>query len=153
MKILSRTLLLIGLLLAIEGITSACVCIEPANLTPEEVRKNLIEEADWANVIFSGEVLSVDMMKVEFRVDRVWKGEDKKEITMSTGAKRTAEGEVSFSSCDYEFKVGEKYIVYAKMIKDNLQTAQCTGTRLYKNAGPRIDFLDELQRKDGQKKS
>jgi hypothetical protein len=152
MKILPRTLLLIGLLFVLEGIASACVCVELPNPTPEEVRKKLTEEAGWASVIFSGEVYSVDMMEVKFKVGRVWKGENKKEITMSTGARSNEDGTISFSSCDYEFKLGEKYIVYAKVIKEKLQTSQCTGTRLYINAGGRLDFLDELQRKEGQKK-
>ena len=151
MKILTGTLLFLGLLFVIEGVATACVCIELSHPTPEEVRKKLIEEADLASVIFSGEVISVDMMEVKFRVDRVWKGEDKNEITMSTGARKTEEGEIRFTSCDYEFKMGEKYIVYAKVIEGNLQTAQCTGTRLYKNAGEKLDFLDELQRKERQK--
>jgi hypothetical protein len=151
MKKLSTTFLLIGLLFAIEGIASVCVCIEHSTSTIEEVRKKLTKEADWASVIFSGEVLFVDMMEVKFRVDRVWKGEDKKEITMSTGARRTYGG-ISVTSCDYGFELGKKYIVYAKMIEDKLQTAQCTGTRLYKDAGERVDFLDELQRKEEQKK-
>jgi hypothetical protein len=152
MKVLPKILLLTGLFLFMEGITSACVCIEFPNPTPEQVRKRLIEEADWANVIFSGEVLSVDTLKVKFKVDRVWRGEYKNEITMSTGAKRAKEGNVSFSSCDYEFKAGEKYIVYAKMIGDDLQTSKCTGTGLLKNAESRIDFLDELKQKKNRRR-
>jgi hypothetical protein len=150
MKILLATILLIGLLFVIEGIASACVCIELSNPTPKELRKKLTKEADWASVIFSGEVLFVDMLEVKFRVDRVWKGEDKMEITMSTGARRSYGG-ISITSCDYGFELGKKYIVYAKVIEDKLQTAQCTGTRLYKDAGERVDFLDELQRKERQK--
>jgi len=152
MKVLMRTLLIFGFLFVIEAVASACVCIELSHTTPEELIKKFTEEADWGSVIFSGEVLSVDMMEVKFRVDRVWKGEDKKEITMSTGARREEGGSIRFSSCDYGFKLGEKYIVYAKVIEDNLQTSECTGTRLYKNAGERVKFLDELQRKEKQKK-
>ncbi|MCI0661952.1 MAG: hypothetical protein L0220_12845 [Acidobacteria bacterium] len=152
MKILARTLLVTGLLFVTEGIVPACVCIDLSNSTPEGIRKKYTDEADWASVIFSGEVISVDMLEVKFKVDRVWKGEDKKEITMSTGVRKNEDGTVSFTSCDYDFAQGEKYIVYARVVKDYLQTSQCSGTRLFKNAEGRLDFLDELQRKDKQKK-
>lgn len=153
MTALAKTLLLTGLLLVIEGIASACDCPRLANPTPEQVREGLAAEADRAEVIFSGEVLAVDMLKVTFKVDRVWKGKQRDEITMSTGARMTNEGMIRRSSCDYGFKAGEKYLVYAKVREDDLQTSQCTGTRLHENAGTRIDFLDELQRKEKQKGS
>jgi hypothetical protein len=44
-----------------------------------------------------------------------------------------------------------KYIVYAKMVGDDLQTSKCTGTGLLKNAESRIDFLDELRQKKNRR--
>lgn len=150
MKKLSIILLLAGVLLFMEGTVTACWCGELANFTPEQIRKRQTEEADWAEVIFSGEVVSIDRFKVKFKVDEVWKGKHQDEITMSTGARLTQEGRIKITSCDYKFIVGEKYVVFAKMIEGELQTYQCTGTMVLKNAEARIEFLNEMQRKKKQ---
>ena len=151
MKLLAKTLLLAALLVVIEGIAAACECPELANPTPEQVTKKLTAEADRAEVIFSGEVLAVDVLKVTFKVERVWKGKQRDEITMASGVGLTKEGHVRRTSCDFDFKAGEKYLVYARMKEGELRTSQCTGTRRLEKAGTRIDFLDELQRKEKQK--
>lgn len=151
MKILAKTLLLAALLVVIESRAAACICIELPNPKPEQVTKKLTAEADWAEVIFSGEVLTVDVLKVTFKVDRMWKGKQRAELTMSTGTKMVKEGMTTSTSCDYGFRAGEKYLVYAKMIEGDLQTFKCTGTSPFEHSGTRIDFLDEWQRKEKPK--
>lgn len=74
----------------------------------------LVKDYNGASAVFSGEVVALDTFMVKFKVDKLWKGDFSDEITMSTGAKDNGDGTYTSSSCDYNFKLGEKYLVYAQ---------------------------------------
>jgi len=137
---------IIFLLLSFET-ASACLCIGLEKLTPKEVRMRLNGELKKASVVFSGEVTQLDEFKVMFLVEKVWKGETVEKITMSTGAIDNGDGTITRTSCDYDFKMGEKYLVYATGLGEKMQTYQCTGTGEIKNSEGRIKFLQEITRK------
>lgn len=66
-----------------------------------------------ATSVFTGEVVSVDLLKVKFKVDKIWKGEEANEITMLTLNKLYTDGTLTVSSCNYRFDKGVKYLIYA----------------------------------------
>lgn len=81
--------------------------------------------------VFSGKVVKVTFKQppyeigrytVTFEVGRVWKGEAKKRITLIT---RT-------TSCDFRFREGESYLVFATTFYDGggLTTHKCSRTGL-----------------------
>jgi hypothetical protein len=66
-------------------------------------------------------------------------------FTISTGTKKISEDYYRISSCDYNFKVGEKYLVYARVTDDNQLVARsCTRTNLLPGGEadtPELDIL------------
>ncbi len=141
------------LLLSFET-ASACSCIgfvKPP--TPKEVRMQFNNDLKRASVVFSGEVIQLDEFKVAFRVEKVWKGETVEEITMSTGTINKGNGIITVSSCDYSFKIGEKYLVYATGEGEKMQTYKCTGTGELKNSEDRIKILEAISHKKAALKS
>jgi len=129
-----------------------CECPpSPEKPSPEEASAAWVKSFNGASAIFSGEVVKADILKVKFKVERSWKGSVGKEIVMSTGAKKYEDGAYSISSCDYNFKLGEEYLVYAYPVDPNLhpgspdlQAHQCTRTKLLKHAQPDIEMLEQL---------
>ena len=89
----------------------ACDCARPGS--PRE-------ELQRVDAVFSGEVISRDFKsaKVEFKVDKFWKGPRAKKISLKYIG----------SDCTYPFAVGKKYLVYAYG-KEILSTHVCTRTK------------------------
>jgi hypothetical protein len=94
--------------------------------------------------VFSGRVTKVTIKQppheigrytVTFEVERVWKGETKKEVTLIT---RT-------SSCDFRFREGESYLVFASILYDGsgLTTHKCSRTGLVADREEDIGLLGE----------
>jgi hypothetical protein len=92
------------------------------------------EELQRKDAVFSGEVISRDFKtaKVEFKVEKVWKG---------LGAKRIALKYIG-SDCTYPFVVGKKYLVYA-FGKEILETNTCTRTKELDKAADDLKELGE----------
>ena len=90
-------------------------------------------------------MIKFDTSTVVFRIEKVWKGETVEEITMATKTKAKGNGLLTFSSCDYNFNKGEKYLVYAEGSGGNMQSYKCAGTGQLKNSDDRIKFLQEIK--------
>ncbi len=73
---------------------SACSCITPENATVA-LRKS--------KLAFFGRVVTINNGEVRFSVERYWKRTGRRFITLEIGE----------SSCDMEFALGERYLVYA----------------------------------------
>ena len=112
-------------MLALPKPAHACTCASSGS--PKEA----LAEAD---AVFAGRVValhtpgssfrsgewvisSADLVTVEFKVNRVWKGPRRETLTVET--------ERLGMSCGFEFKEGRKYIVYAW---DGSRTGLCTRT-------------------------
>lgn len=94
--------------------TFACNCLsQPGKRSDAEIKAAVVTEFNESASVFSGEVVGLDMLTVKFRIMTTWKGDALEEFTMSTGAVKLGEDSYRSSSCDYDFKVGEKYLVYA----------------------------------------
>ena len=95
-------------------VAQGCVCAGLLEKPiPEQARALLVKDYNGAIAVFSSEVVVVDTFKVKFKADKVWKGDFGDDVTMSTGAQDNGDGTYTSSSCDFNFKLGEKYLVYA----------------------------------------
>jgi hypothetical protein len=124
----------------------ACVCGgEPGKRSEKEIKAAIAKEFNDSASVFSGEVLALDTFTVKFGLITMWKGEASDEFTISTGAKKISADSYRSSSCDYNFKVGEKYLVYARATDDNQLVARsCTRTNVLNSGQADIPELDIL---------
>lgn len=135
-----------GFLLLASDAALGCSCLmSPTKLTPEAARAALVKDFNEAFSVFSGEVIRQDTFRVTFKVDKLWKGRFGDEITMATGTKDNGDGTYSSSSCDYSFKEGEKYLVYAYgLAAEEMQARACTRTKSLVYAEQELKDLDEV---------
>ena len=124
----------------------ACVCYyEPRKLEPAEVNAAIEKEFNESASVFAGEVIALDLLNVRFRIITIWKGDNLDEFVMSTGTSKFAADLYQSSSCDYNFKIGEKYLVYARYGEDNqLRAVECSGTKFFSLAATDIPVLNAL---------
>ncbi|MXW54591.1 MAG: hypothetical protein F4X44_08195 [Gammaproteobacteria bacterium] len=88
----------------------------------------------------NGEVLTTDLIEVEFKLDKSWKGETGDNMTVST--------EQTSASCGYPFKFGDRYVVFASAIKT--QSEENGETREYWYSGlcasnEKLDYSSEVE--------
>ncbi len=119
----------------------ACGC----KVTLEPKKKQIQDAFTDSGAIFSGEVVEVsespadeNSLLVKFKIAQSWKGESKREITITT-AKES-------SMCGYGFEVGKKYLVYANGLKNDLFVENCSRTTHISNQGD-VKYLTRLKRK------
>ncbi len=145
MKRFALASLVVTFLLTTSDAALGCVCVELSERpSPEQARAMLAKDFSKAFAVFSGEVIELDTYKVKFKVYKLWKGDFEGEITMLTGTKKIDETYFRSSSCDYSFKLGEKYLVYAYGASpDEMQAHECTRTRLLKYAKQEIESLND----------
>lgn len=106
MKIIKWLLLGIIFIIASNNTAKGCVCVGP------DGAKDALKH--WSDVVFSGEVVSNEKTQIDsvqvafltFKIERVWKGVTAKEIIVR-------DYNVGSSCAIADFKVGERYIVFA----------------------------------------
>lgn len=155
--------------------TFACDC--PLLTTEQAIEKS--------NVVFSGEVVGFEYRKgipnwymdeqvketgkaidyetlvVKVQVNQWWKGEPPTEIYLLTSSTRNADGTSTNDSCDYTFRKGETYLIFAtkyNIQKENeYRTSDCLRTRKLSIADDDLKILGEgkkpLKNKDKPNKS
>jgi hypothetical protein len=116
-----------GLFVSFAGLTDqramACDCAWPGSPREELQRKD---------AVFSGEVTSINRERIEFKVEKLWKGH----------RARKASIRYEQSDCTYLFVVGKKYLVYANG-KEILETDKCTRTKELDKASDDLKELGE----------
>lgn len=65
---------------------------------------------------------------VTFEIERIWKGKASK-MVFATEYLRTDTGDTIGSSCNFDFEVGSRYLVFATESRGVLRTRECSGTR------------------------
>lgn len=132
--------LIIPFLTAQPTLTSRCI-----------ERGSVAEEVDKSTAMFSGKAIAEEYRRLEsdgvgevlvvrIKVERVWKGEIGDTVVMYT---RMLKGQTSVRDEDFNFKVGESYLVYAYGSLAKLKTNGCTRTKLLKNAEEDLQALGE----------
>ena len=66
---------------------------------------------------------------MNFVTEKWWKGQPVKSLFLATDEARSDDGMGTSSSCDYHFKEGETYIVYATEKDGVFKTYACSRTR------------------------
>jgi hypothetical protein len=116
-----------GLFVSFSSLTDqralACSCARPGN-PREELRRR--------DAVFSGEVTSINREKIEFKVEKFWKGPRAKKVSIR----------YEQSDCTYVFVTGKKYLVYA-FGKEILETDICTRTKELDKASDDLKELGE----------
>ena len=93
--------------------TLACQCVET---------KSVAHSVESSAAVFSGRGTKIYGTRIDFAVDRSWKGIAEPEITIYTPAQST--------TCGYQFDERQEYLVYAySQAEDRLATDTCTRTR------------------------
>ena len=136
----------------------ACGCIGLPNETLEDVVKNSVKNSA---MIFAGKVVGFEYRKgianefmqskridyetkvVKFQVEQWWKGGVPKEIFLVTDETINADGTASNSSCNYNFKEGESYLVFAYGKEKELRTDKCSRTQPLNEADKDLKILGE----------
>lgn len=116
---------------------SACSCIRPA---PP------LEAKEQAAAVFSGTVISQESsqfeVKVNFKVQRVWKGNIGDTVSVITNTNSAA--------CGINFSDRQSYLVYAFENQNQLRTNLCSRTQLLSRAGEDLRALGSGIRPDRQ---
>ena len=124
----------------------ACGCgVVSDDASAEEITADITKKFNNATAVFVGEVVELNVLKVKFKLDKLWKGEAIDEITMLA-----IENAQVFSSCDYKFALGEKYLVYAYGPVEELKTHACSRTRPARYAERDMRELEEIKQKEGE---
>ena len=117
-------------------VARACVC-KGEKLSDKEA---VARAHAYSFAVFSGEVIEVVRrgkilpVVVRFRVEESWKDSGEPEAVVLTGA--------SGADCGLDFRVGEKYLVYASSSDGTSLWAQsCTRTRTLAGAGKDLKLL------------
>jgi hypothetical protein len=124
---------------------SACQCVAPKLDTEEDFRVSVSTSLNRADAVFSGEVTEIDRFKIKFKVQEVWKGDIKEEVTLVTGAYIDASGLVVSSRCGAPFEFGKSYLVFARGSEGGLQVERCSWTGILGEAGRVVGELDRLK--------
>ncbi|MFC4596917.1 hypothetical protein [Cohnella hongkongensis] len=128
---------LAGGLAAAPGTAYACSCAAPPSVQEEMARKTAIFSGRVTQVIKPDKEVvdsSVDLVKIKFDVDRVWKGELARQTTVYTS--------IGSESCGYvSFEPGTSYLVSAYGSPDRLETGMCELTKPAEHAGADIQQL------------
>lgn len=143
MKTKFYSLLLFGVifLISYESVF-ACLCVYIENPSAEFV----VGQHAKAVAVFSGEVIESDIVKVKFKIEKVWKGDVGDELEMSTGGKKINDDLYNLpSSCDYGFHKSEKYLVFAYGNDfDDMKATKCNLTNESKRAEKTEKILDDF---------
>ena len=90
----------------------------------------------------TGEKVDYETKVVKIQVEQWWKGNISREVFLITGSVRIARS-VSFAGCDFNFKEGEIYLIYALGNNDELKTNACMRTRKLAQAEEDLNTLGE----------
>ncbi len=117
----------------------ACSCAASLESEKKQIQAGFTNSV----AIFSGKVVEVkespaDESKfiVKLKVAQSWKGESKREIFITTAEES--------SMCGYFFQIGEKYLVYANGLKNDLFVENCSRTAVFSNKGD-AKYLSKLK--------
>ena len=114
---------------AVKYATEQSTMIFAGKVVGFEYRKGIPNQYMESRKKDSGNNIEYETLVVKFQVERWWKGEATTEVFLATDETKNSDGTGSGSSCDYHFKEGETYLVYAYGKENELRTYACARTR------------------------
>ncbi|MFD0587158.1 hypothetical protein ACFQZE_03995 [Paenibacillus sp. GCM10027627] len=114
----------------------ACDCAIPTDVQEEKLNHDAVFEGTVAGYKKPGKLFNkstADKATWTFNVHQVWKGK-----VASTIAVKSA---LHSASCGYQFKEGDRYLVYARKTGDSLEVSLCSRTTLISSAGQDLAIL------------
>ena len=93
----------------------ACSCGAPDLKTPKAKQAYVSRQVEAAAAVFLGEVVAIDQFQVQFRVEKVWKGNIARSITLGTGTGMEPGNVQLTNTCTLDFRgsAGQSYVVFA----------------------------------------
>jgi hypothetical protein len=118
----------------------ACGCSPTADWSFE---RQVTEEFNWADRVFAGTVVRNDDRSVALRVDATWKGGDSEVIVVDQGF-ISEDGGTAINTCDFAFRPGARYVVFAHRSDRGLTASQCGHTGQWALASRVVELLEAL---------
>ena len=106
-----------------------------------EYRKSGDSQVVTSSVETAGEESQAEILVLKFQVENWWKGKGTKEVVLVTDRTKSADGSETISSCDFQFEIGKRYLVYAFSDEKQLKTNVCTRTKEIGKAGKDLKIL------------
>ena len=91
----------------------------------------------------SGKQIDYETLVVKIQVEQWWKGEAPSEIVLLTSSTKNGDGTSTLSSCDYTFRQGESYLIFATGKQDEYRTSDCLRTKKLAQAEEELKLLGE----------
>jgi len=133
--------------------TRACWCRKDPEETNTDIRfretiSNLLSSYEF---VFSGTPIVINESHITFTIHSMWKGDGKDRITFNYlyGPLDTKDSVRFIDSCEFSFKVGSKYLIYAAVGFDGLRVSKCGRSNLVEKAQRDIDVLNSQKRLSG----
>jgi hypothetical protein len=101
---------------------------------PVPMAETVIWNVKTAGIVFEGKASDYfnaagsDRASIRFAVDKVWKGDVTPEFVLATDTIISEHGPTAMNSCEYSFRKGATYIVFAIKTKRGWTTGDCSGT-------------------------
>lgn len=128
-----------------DAYSCTCVSLSPGP-TPAELTRQVREQLGKARAVFIGEPVASNALMYRLRVQAVWKGDLGPEVVMASGAEATAEGLIASSSCNVNFRAGERYLIFAYGESHLQMTARhCDLTSQLEFGDATLRVLDRIQ--------
>jgi hypothetical protein len=125
----------------------ACTCFSsPEPKTSVQITREIAAEVRRSAAVFSGQVVARTPLTVTFLVENVWKGSVSRRFEMASGAVGNADGSIT-TSCEFPFKVGETYVVFAYgSSRQSMHASQCTFTNALAFAPDTPAYLNRVSK-------
>lgn len=122
----------------------ACACVLP-DRTPGQERQHVEEQLGRAVAVFAGTVTRVDGVTARLDVETIWKGDLDEQVVMPLHDGPQPDGTLAFSSCDYVFRAGRRYLVFAYSDpRGRMRAYSCTYTADLTEAVRTVGLLDSI---------
>jgi hypothetical protein len=163
MKRIGLLVIALGLMFITYNNAFACVCmVQPNN--EKDLKKAIIHNFNYSSLVFSGKVIGAESVPAIIKnhlgkevkaenlvyrlsVEKLYKGEAESEVILYTDVFKYGDTSQT-TSCDFNFKIGEQYFVYASPNQEGkLQRRGCSRTDLIKNAKMDIKEIQKLTNK------
>ena len=144
LQIRSIALLLLTSCCVIFQYALGCTC-DPSRMDTKEQMHAVVGTAlKGARAVFTGEVIVSSDSETKIRVDHIWKGEFPDKLAVIAGAEKISVHVAVGDGCQFVFRTGEKYLVFATKEGNNFKVHKCSLTNYQDKSKHVILMLDQI---------